>query len=841
MRKNYIKFMASAMAVLTLSSAAAIQGIPHMTGFSSDRDAMSAIASPLPCVKESNLPLAAKAMAANPGLLSRAAAPANEISIPENAELLLHQDFSLVTEGSETELGPDMVPNYVNQDPYISSEYMGEEGWWGFGVYAAGGAVALAYPGYGGALNTPMMNMNGRVFVKIRVKAMEANTTQVPFYLNCLKGSLFTQEAVSNIPMGMTGSSLNLFRVSKDEGWVEYIAMIYCLNEDDNSWVQINATTYSKGLLVDQIDIYRDYDLCTAPSNLYASDFTADGFTASWTPGLNNDSYLLSLKEERKTGMSETFHVTFDNVKVDDNGVIITETLPEGVEAWLDSSFPQISTDMGKDGSPAILLHSMSEMIVLPSNGLGIKSASFYAQSESYDGSWGMLYIIGFFGSGSRVAGGITLPSLVEGKQINVYDYVDGLSDYDAFGFMLQYPSEDEFVAISDISWTTVAPTETTLVREDVPVDGNVCVLTGLDPECDYSFSVKGVSESGLISEATQFTQAIGCPVPVVLPAEDIQADGSFTARWNPSPKAESYEVKNYKIISVKEDTPDCVILEDNFEGAYTHSFDDVEYVLGDNLDGIADLPGWSANVAFYADGGVGTLYNGDLISPTMNLSHNGGKFKVRIVARIISGCGIVVQCNQTSYQVIMAPGTIDDLVFESEEYELEFEDGTDMTRLMFYSLDGNGYLIENVQVLQDLEAGDSVTSPIEQVYAEGHDTDSHSFSGLEVSKDFSYAYSVTAVSTYGSYIYRSAESGLMPVDFTQVSVDRLSADSSISVCGLNVSVNLPGNVEIRVFDIAGRVVSAIDGKEGINTLTLPASGTYLVKYGDRIAKIFAR
>lgn len=838
MSKNYLKLMASAAAVMAASAAMlASQPLTHLVAKATGAMSHPGLATSLPGAGQQKglavpeipmIPKSAKSMA--------------PMKKADNAEVILYQDFSTVTGGSETELGEPLAADQLAGDYDISSEYLGQEGWYGWGVYEAGGAVALAYPGQGGTLSTPLMNMYGRLFVKIRVKAMEGNTGDLIFYVSGLKGSRTSYDLVNTLTQDQTGHAVNGYKINKEEGWVEFTTMIYNFNEDDDSYITIAASQYgSKGLLLDLVEITRDYDLCTAPTNLRAYDFTEDGFTAAWTPGMNNDAWYFSLMEEYKTGESESYSVNFDDVLADENGVLIPETLPGGVLAWLGTDGLQVSPNLGRDGKPALVLDSMDDQIILPTSGMGIKSASFYAKSESYEGSYGMLWIVGFQGENSSVCGGVTIPSLMDGKEINMYDYVDGLSNYDAFGFILYYPDEDEYVAISDIKWTTVAPTATRLVMQDFLTFESEVPLGGLDPECDYSFSVKGASYSGFVSDATPFHQVLGCPAPTLLPATDIDPDGAYSAHWVPSPKAEAYIVKNYKVTNILEDTPDCVMLEDNFSGAATSSIDDVQWVLTESLDGVADVPGWTGNLGvFYADGGVGTMYGGDIVSPTLNLSGNGGKFKVRVEARVFAGYYFTVQCNMTSYQDVVAPGKPDDYELVPMSVELEFEDGTDATNIMFYGVDG-GFLINKVVVLQDLAAGSVLTEIQESLFMEGHDANECRFGGLEVAEGVSYGYTVTAEAAYGSNIYHSEESAMMPVSFPVSKVAATNVAEGISVRGLEAYVTLAADSSIEVYDIAGRVVAAVNGKAGLNTIKLPCAGAYIVKAAGKTMKTFAK
>lgn len=94
---------------------------------------------------------------------------------PDRWETLIYEDFSLMTKGTEDAPDGTMYPEdyETTYNMYLPDDLFHTPGWFGLGVYQAGGNMALNYPGFGGVLNSPMMNMQGRIRMQLRVKCID--------------------------------------------------------------------------------------------------------------------------------------------------------------------------------------------------------------------------------------------------------------------------------------------------------------------------------------------------------------------------------------------------------------------------------------------------------------------------------------------------------------------------------------------------------------------------------------------------------------------------------------------------------------------------------------------
>lgn len=773
----------------------------------------------------------------------------SNIVIPEDAEVIFDQDFSLLTEGSETELGPSLIPSPITsiEDMFISAKYMGEEGWFGSGLYSAGGVLAITEPtpyGYnlGGAIDTPDHELYGRVFIKFRAKVIpaEGKDPSAILYVSCAIDKLADYpQAVNRIPYDQPGAATQMVSLVASDGWQDITLMVYCPYQGDDAFVQINCIYPATGVFVDDFMVCRDYGLCLPPSNLLSYDFTDQGFTARWDPGAQNDSYLLTLVSQEEDGEPESTSVDFDNIKVDKNGKITSLTDLKGIEVYLSDNRGTI--DEGFEGSGAVILTSDLDGIMLPDDGKPIIEASLYLKADVPPTSYALMYILGEMQGYYQVVGSIPLTDAIEGKTFNLEDYVVGFGSFTTFNYQPFGLSEGESVTVDNIEWTVSAPFKEETVFEDRPVNSNVVVLTDLDPSLEYFFAVKGVSADGMVSSQTAFKHAIGCPAPVAVAPSDIDsAEGSYVANWQPSVKANAYEVANYQLREIAEDTEDYVVLYDDFENASDPDGYGVD-LSGTSFDGLADNNGWTSDYGLYSESSIGSYYGGDVVSPYLSLGSDNGKFKVKTQLSALPGANIVIQCNVTSYQVAHIPEEGDPNMLSSEEFEFEFEDGTDLTQLIFYNQNGwDSFLIQDIEVTQNKSKGDEMLNFQSSTIVDGGDASSYKFTGLLPSEDYKYAYTVSAFGKYLGIGYQSNPSNVVPVLFEVNSVEEINEGGIVRIGSSNgnVVVSTPIDETVRIYNLTGSRIIDANVTAGVNYIPVYEQGVYIVKVGATTRKV---
>lgn len=119
-------------------------------------------------------------------------------------ETLVSEDFSLWTKGTEDEPDSKMYPEdyFTTGNVMLPDSLFHQGNWSGMGLYEAGGNVALAYPNMGGEVSTPLMNMNGKLRVKARVKVIKEKAL---FFLSFGQGGyMYPSNPIDDLDMADT-------------------------------------------------------------------------------------------------------------------------------------------------------------------------------------------------------------------------------------------------------------------------------------------------------------------------------------------------------------------------------------------------------------------------------------------------------------------------------------------------------------------------------------------------------------------------------------------------------------------------------------------------------------
>ena len=763
-----------------------------------------------------------------------------------NAEVLFDEDFSAFTDGSEEELGTNVTAGYNDGDPYIDPSYMhGQNGWWGVGVYSAGGMAALAYPNYGGALNTPRREMYGRLHVSFRIKVRDGNpaTWKAPVIVNCCKGSFEQPTGVNNITMSELGSCSYLFGYYPSDGWQQVDVDIYNPSHDDDSWIQIHCVTRAPaGYLIDDFKVTRDYDFAMSPEKLKSTDFTDDGFTASWTPGAENAYSLFSLIEHKVTGKSpRTINETFANATIGSDGNVDASSLADaGWKLNLGAKGSQLKT--GDDGSKALILNEVTDTIETPLYGGHINNLSLGLSAQYDPESYGVIMIDGWDGFKWQNISYKYLMELADApEQFDIQPYEGSIQKYTKVRLYPVQLNDGDEVLLSSVNAELSPDVTVTQLMTNVRTENNYIVLHELDPNAEYFYSVTGCKDDNIKSAPTAWTHALGCPAPKVNAATNI-SDNSYTANWDKSPKATQYEVKNYKATEIAQSTADYPVLVDNFTNAKSDD-GNVKIATETSFDAYSDNKGWIADGdALLYDGAIGTFSLGNLYSPELSLNNNNGKFKIHLKLRGYNGAKLAVQSTST-YGIVDLKSTGTDGFTAQAEATLAFEDGMAGERLMFYACGASaqGVVIESIEVTQDVEAGDYVYQ-LDGTNVTESNSVSCDFNNLTPDTGFNYAYTVTAKGDYYGESYSSAPSNYQTVDLT-TAINGLQTGNNkmtriVAIDGYNIVVATAVNKNIRVYDISGKLCLTVNAATDETTLTVGNPGVYVVTDGTDAYKV---
>lgn len=744
-------------------------------------------------------------------------------------EVIFEEDFSKLTGGTEAEPGAEIGSYTVDQNSAWPDDVTSTPGWWGIGTYAIDGALGLCFPGHGGVVSTGPMNMYGNLHVSFRAKAREGNkvgSSQV-LIVSITKGDKYS-------PVMAAAEGYQPVYLKVEDGWQDVELTFRNPNKGDDSCLQINGMTYSKaGFVIDDIKITRDYDFCLPPESMSCGNFTDDGFTVSWTPGAENNSYQLWLVQEKK--LSEIFDATED----------FEGALPQ---YW--STTGSTVADEGADNSKALRLENGQKLTLAFGGGRLASLETFMRSVNLPEGSQAVISVYGTVDGEELDLAKIAVPELkAEGEELNLLNV---LSDYiyqvDNLRLVAEGFEDGAYCIIDNMIYKASPACERTRIINGKPVEDTQFTFTDLDPENEYFVGIKGVKNEHLSSDFLGYFYVPGMPAPKVTEATDIEKRGAYTAHWTPSPKALSYTVNNYKINTIAEDQKDYVVLHEDFAKA-----DDAVQAEVNTLyfDEWSDNKGWHTDklpnnfsTLSTADAGyIGTI-GLPIHSPVVSLNNGDGKFTVRFKVKAFGGELISVYSGEQVqyYDFAEVNPNGDYYSFEEHEVEMQFDNGTAAHNIIFASRDYT-MLLDWVEITQDVKAGDKVLRFESMTDLIGHDSSEYRFTGLQNAPDITYAYNVIAYGEYMGTKFNSMPSESMEVDLNAAGVGMLNADKGVlGVAGVRggIALSLSQAAQVDIFSVAGLHVTDVNAAQGTTFINLPA-GFYVVKIGEHTFKVIVK
>ncbi len=769
-----------------------------------------------------------------------------------NSEVLIDEDFSLWTAGTRENpiyLG-DLEGYYVEGGAFnIMPDKMsnGKE-WAGMGVCSADEACGLCYPGYGGMIQTSMGDFSGELHITAKFKMLDGQSDPYGMVTVAVcKAPWINPQPVRDYDY------YTRLSVPNDGEWHEVEWVYNNTYGGDDCFVQFN--TYNK-VLLDDLKITSIFTSLPQPAPLPATNFTYDGFTAHWESVSRATDYLFTCWRDVPTSdQPGVMSCSFEEIN-HTNGVIDIENpnFPEGWEFDFQDGVPTLFTPADGLDSNALCLNTNVQSITSPSTGSMITNASlklrFMGQPEEYiDPNTGevlfrdypgCVLFYAFDGHKWVWLGSVYFDDEFYGQfyDLDITDLIRG--QYYRLQFGVQYLTDDAAIAFDDIVITTLPPTERDYALQNLPVDTNSYVVTDLDPAADYYYEVIARNTELDINsgEPTQSTFAFGIAPIVTKPATDILSDGTYTANWEASPKAQEYLVSNYKVFTAPTDIDDYTVLEDSFDKVTVGTVENpyqlfnMEFM---SLDEYCDNPGWVGYLVGLADGAIGGVgypqygMGGEIQTPWLTLTADDGKFTVLVSAYGEEGDMLcVVNSNGKGFYLPLAP--------EYQDYLLEFEGGSDYDCLAFYTLYKSTFFIDYIDIAQNLKTGDRILSQDGDVYTT---ETSYTFSNLEApAENYSYGYTVNGIHSALGNVAISERSEMTYVDF-KTAVKVVNAEANIRVGAIKgaIKVEAPANATTNIYTTDGILV---DSFNGANT-TKVAAGLYIVRVNDRTYKLMVK
>lgn len=803
-----------------------------------------------------------------------AAGQANMLKAADDAKhkvVVIDEDFSGFTDGTEdnpsTATILDDMGNFVNKSalkPY--SEALSYKEWGGHGLFSAGGCLAIAN---GMFLNTPAGDMSGEVTLTFRARLSKAGGSTT---LNALK------------LMFISRSSLLDYEVKFYSLTDEWQTFTYTstLGDFEHSGFQFLSMYDSNIVLVDDIRLEQTRTSIPAPKVHEAENMTDTSFKAVWNKSIEADHYLLSVFTKNESKELMTVSEGFDNIKADDKGNIdaTSPNYPEGWEfAWKDNDLSNHiakGEGAGTGNKQAVRLIDTGDAITTPYCPEGIKSLKFWVKAEANDGQpkySSILFTVNFGKGVYTVDNYIDIPTMFAPAKRDGYyfDLTETLSAFDKiYSVKIEYIREEDdktTILFDDFSYTTNKPTTYNYVLKDKKVeqqdneDGTVGFeVNGLDPDTDYTYSVKSVN-SDFTSAASDEQEVYAVSIPTALPATNITAN-SYTANWTSHKKVDFYRVDQLQQTVIDKDTKDYVMLDEDFSKV-TSSLTEADlldgfYEEGERtsgympLDDITKIAGWKASSTVRVNGwlggneakqGSGTIA-GAIVTPTIDLSHNEGACNISLRVWGSDGDWLIIQgSNPASLATIEFPkggGIV--------EKTITMPLCTSKEQLTFYSNNYKVFLIDYIKITQDVKAGDKVTTITGSVLTEDADTKSMVMTNPGFSDGHDVLYRVTAMrydkDSQESHKYYSTST---PSDLMLVKNPNPSGIGSVEAAAENVAgveggivVNAANATTVNVFNLSGQLVASKACGNG-HAFVSVAPGVYVVKTNSTAAKVVVK
>ena len=752
-------------------------------------------------------------------------------------DILIQEDFSRMTSGTDDH--PDTLNCVASEtaDPgiYVDPGLTNQPGWAGDNVFQAGGAAFLRTYNFmqQAKLMTPIGDYSGEVTVTCRAKALEAKT--------------LVYDDMGNLEWAtLTGSSLQISanvggytnsqyaetddspycdtRLYEGQGWtrITYTFKNYSANSDG-----FIAFTTDGAVVIDDIEITTSPTIMGKPGGVKITDFQADQFTIEWQPVRKSFNYYVDL---------------YKRVYSADSDVTLTQDFEnfEPSADWESTSATVVDGE-GKDGSKALLLMNGDEFTT-PYNGTKYKNMKFWMKVEYPEGTaeedmTGVVYI------DTRTEAGWRQYSYFNGASFaEVYNYFDvdmNVETWDLFGDNFYgvklYPDEFpegtkiyldafeiptgrpytfEFVGGTDSSTDHGFGDDHTVY--DITYE-TTYTFKNLEPEAEYYYGVR--SHYVTTFSDLNLIHAFAVAAPEALPATNVDSRGAMTANWNPSPKATRYSVNLYGVYETDKYEAGHVLLEETFDKVDADVTASTDIAAPDALgnyqvtplDDYAALPGWTGKENIFVQGMLGcdmaSMSDNMLYMPKLYVA-NGNTVDVTVKAYGNPGDILILNIAGTNCAMPFAE-------VEGESYGM-FDgmftvpvSGQYVTPY-FYAYNYGYFLIDEVKVTQDLQAGSKVYT-----WMQTKDTDAGTTSAdfSELTDYAVYSYDVTAYQDLDDETAVSVASDMVVVDLETGRSD--------------ITTDIDGAAGCEGLEVVARY--SLDGRR----LAAPHKGVNILKMSD--------
>lgn len=746
-------------------------------------------------------------------------------SAESTTTVLIDEDFSLFEAGTPEE--PDMEYLGVAGEPYIVDSLTKLPGWSTNYATQAGGTCAINTP-IGGFINTPIGDYSGILTISFKAKRLSENPVTATLGVLLLYNDIWYPDLLNMEYARIYEDEVNGEGELDENGWKEFSFTFDNAYSSNDTFFQLCA--YYCQVLIDDVKVtVEDKGDVAAPQVLPATDFTRDGFTAHWTDVRLADSYLFSMYHERK--ISDPLSATYDFDMADD------------WEGWTLENGGSMTADRGYEGSQAILIES-NNYLTSPIYDGRLESINIWMRNIGDQPMFSSLTLQGFDGREWHDVGSLYIemvPSDEEGSTLLI-DGSNRPAFYDAYNqvrfYFRGWDSDNEeginpLLAVDHIQVKTLDGVERVYDITALPLESTEYVVKDMDAFTDYFYEVASVR--GEYQAWSLPILAYGISMPVALAPSEITAD-SYTANWEPTPKATMYRVRDLGVFEASAYEPEYGVLEEVFDDLEGGTRDEPLFFNNDfvpcSLDEYTSYPGWVGASTIIGDGMLGVSSNGYayIQTPELTLNNGNGNFTVEITVDLMWEDGILITPSSAMGEYIG---------FEANEGEntvaLNYSNGSSNETLKIRSQYGTPFYIKSIRVAQDLNAGDKVYT-----YLEGHviEGESYGFKNVDFSTYPTHAFDVMAIYNRGvsqcvsersPYTEVGEGTGLKLLDKEDVAFTVNSGKGYLAI-------NTSNSEEVTILSLDGKVVAhaIVAGTKEIN---LPA-GIYVVRHGSKSMKV---
>lgn len=744
---------------------------------------------------------------------------------------ILEEDFSLFTAGSEEE--PDGT-NLTDPETYmVDPNYTHMPGWNGGHVFQAGG---VCYFGdWYSYINTPEMEMSGNIHISFRARKDGAGQHQP---------SVGIAYDVDNPHI----VDYTTFTITQE--WQSF-EFDFFNPESRDVFVQFNA--YTEWFL-DDVVIQRELNFVPAPTAYAATDYTMEGFDAHWGEVSSADKYLLTVFKRDFHGPEQVYAEpeSFENLNNDGQWIDWSNpNIPEGWTLKLQSGDQREVTTDAYHGNLAICMDAEGDTIILPSNGGRYLSSNFALRvMENSMSDYSDLEIIGKKGAQWQYTGVFYWSTHIYSNHGNDWitdDLVSSLAnEYDEIG--LAYVGGGVVWALDYWDYTTnQASTVNTLIADlEVPATSLSYTVTGLNPAEDHYYYVKAANDEYGVSVASNYINCFGLCPPIIGEASNV-GDGTYTANWEAHPKADAYEIHNYKVYTAPTDETGHVVFSEDFSKVQNGMPPETP-VPADNpllfrLDEFTTQPDWTGAGVVLADGMLGAkdneYYYGRVTTPEITLS-NAATFHVKTSIYCNEGetIDIIAMTTQETHQFTYTATGLQTL-------EMDFTAGPDSDRERLKIMDETGaaFLVDAIQVTQDLHAGDKTFGIVSWDLIEDGAAENYTYTGLDIYGTEDFAYDLIAIHTAFDDDYPSVNSDYSAMVSVPLGTIEVSEDEDITIYPnpANEKIILGAEMaSVRIYDMKGSLVLSLSNVGEINVSAFP-EGLYMLNLRNTEGRHFSK